>query len=215
VLSAERRAEVLRLARAAGAFVVEDDFARLLAHDDGPALPPPMAAGDTDGVVVHIRSLTKPASPTLRICALTARGPALERLRSLHAVESFFVPRPLQEAALELVSAPAWTRHQRALGALLRERRELALAALRTHLPRLTAPVRPRGGYHLWLPLPAGTAEPPLVADALHAGVAVTAGRLYFPAEPTGPHLRLSYVAAATPDQVADGIRRLAGVLAA
>lgn len=36
VLAAERRREVLRVARAAGAFVVEDDFARLLGHADAP-----------------------------------------------------------------------------------------------------------------------------------------------------------------------------------
>lgn len=63
VLSPQRRTAVLRIARAAGAFVVEDDFARRLAHADSPPLPLPLAADDPDGVVVHVRSLTKAASP--------------------------------------------------------------------------------------------------------------------------------------------------------
>jgi DNA-binding transcriptional MocR family regulator len=96
---------VLGIARAAGAFVVEDDFARRLAHAD--SLPLPLAADDPDGIVVHVRSLTKAAaSPSLRIGALSARGPVLERLRAIQVVDSLFVPRPLQETALELVGSP-------------------------------------------------------------------------------------------------------------
>jgi DNA-binding transcriptional MocR family regulator len=164
-------------------------------------------------VVVHIRSLTKPASPSLRISALAARGPALERLRGLHAVESFFVPRPLQETALELVSAPAWQRHLSVLTAALRDRRDTAVAALREHLPDLPKMSVPFGGYHLWVPLPSGTDETRVVGAALHAGVAVTPGKLYFAAEPPGPHLRLSYVSVATTVQLAEGIQRLAKAL--
>lgn len=214
VLSAARRLDVLRIARDWGAFVVEDDFARLLAHPGSPVPPPPLAADDPDGVVVHIRSLTKAASPSLRISALTARGPALERLRGLHAVESFFVPRPLQETALELVSAPTWTRHLRTLTTALRDRRDTAVHALRQHLPRLPAVQVPAGGYHLWLPLPSGIDETQLVNEALRAGVAVTSGKLYFAAEPPGPHLRLSYASTTVVGQLTEGIQRLARVLA-
>ncbi|CAM5634191.1 Histidinol-phosphate aminotransferase [Streptomyces californicus] len=101
ILAPARRPEVLAIARAAGAFVIEDDFARRLVHDDAGPLPPPLAADDPDGVVVHVCSLTKVASPSLRVGALAARGPVLERLRGIQVVDSFFVPRPLQEAALE------------------------------------------------------------------------------------------------------------------
>jgi DNA-binding transcriptional MocR family regulator len=105
VLSPQRRTAVLGIARAAGAFVVEDDFARRLAHADSPPLPLPLAADDPDGIVVHVRSLTKAASPSLRIGPLPARGP-VERLRAIQVVDSLFVPRPLQETALELVGSP-------------------------------------------------------------------------------------------------------------
>ncbi|MFE2236657.1 PLP-dependent aminotransferase family protein, partial [Streptomyces sp. NPDC059442] len=45
VLGPERRRSVVAIARAAGAFVVEDDFARRLVHEDAAPLPPPLAAG--------------------------------------------------------------------------------------------------------------------------------------------------------------------------
>jgi DNA-binding transcriptional MocR family regulator len=209
VLSTARRAEVLRIARAAGAFVVEDDFVRRLVHEDAGPLPPPLAADDPDGVVVHVSSLTKATSPSFRVGALAARGPVLSRLRAIQVVDSFFVPRPLQEAALELVGSPAWPRHLRTISAELRTRRETMTAALRLHLPELALPHVPAGGYHLWLRLPEDTGEAALSAAALRAGVAVTPGRPYFSAEPPAGHLRLSFAAVAGTGEIGEGVRRL------
>ncbi|MFE7126677.1 PLP-dependent aminotransferase family protein [Streptomyces sp. NPDC057617] len=209
VLSPARRPEVLRIAREAGAFVVEDDFVRRLAHDDAGPLPRPLAADDPDGAVVHVGSLTKASSPSLRVGALAARGPVLERLRAIHVVDTFFVPRPLQEAALELVGSAAWTRHLRSVSTALKVRRDTLTAALRTELPELDLPYIPSGGYHLWLRLPDGTDEQAVVSAALRAGVAVAPGRPYFSAEPPAAHLRLSFAAVAGPAEIGEGVSRL------
>ncbi|KUN97367.1 PLP-dependent aminotransferase family protein [Streptomyces caeruleatus] len=211
VLAPERRPEVLRIAREAGAFVVEDDFVRRLVHEDAGPLPRPLAADDPDGVVVHVCSLTKATSPSFRVGALTARGPVLERLRAIQVVDTFFVPRPLQEAALELVGSPAWPRHLRTLSAELRARRDVMTAGLRLHLPELSLPHIPSGGYHLWLRLPDGTDEPALTSAALRTGVAITPGRPYFSAEPPAGHLRLSFAAVAGAGEIVEGVRRLRG----
>ncbi|MBL1107548.1 PLP-dependent aminotransferase family protein [Streptomyces sp. 5-8] len=218
VLAPARRAEVLRIAREAGAFVVEDDFVRRLVHADAGPLPRPLAADDPDGVVVHVGSLTKATSPSFRVCALAAHGPVLERLRAIQVVDSFFVPRPLQEAALELVGSPAWPRHLRALSAALKTRRDAMTGALARHLPELVLPHIPSGGYHLWLRLPDGTGgtqafgsggEAALAAAALRAGVALTPGRPYFSAEPPAAHVRLSFAAVAGTGEITEGVRRL------
>ncbi|KQW01852.1 PLP-dependent aminotransferase family protein [Streptomyces sp. Root369] len=209
VLAPERRGEVLRIAREAGAFVVEDDFVRRLVHQDAGPLPRPLAADDPDGVVVHVGSLTKATSPSFRVSALTARGPVLDRLRAIQVVDTFFVPRPLQEAALELVGSPDWPRHLRTISAELKARRDAMTAALRLDLPELALPHIPSGGYHLWLRLPDGTDETALTAAALRAGVAVTPGRPYFSAEPPAGHVRLSFAAVAGVGEIAEGVRRL------
>ncbi|MFD3375605.1 MULTISPECIES: PLP-dependent aminotransferase family protein [unclassified Streptomyces] len=209
VLAPERRGEVLRIAREAGAFVVEDDFVRRLVHEDSGPLPRPLASEDPDGVVVHVCSLTKATSPSFRVSALAARGPVLERLRAIQVVDTFFVPRPLQEAALELVGSPAWPRHLRAVATELRNRRDTMTAALRLNLPELALPHIPSGGYHLWLRLPDGTDEQALFTAALRSGVAVTPGRPYFSAEPPAAHLRLSFAAVAGTAEITEGVRRL------
>jgi DNA-binding transcriptional MocR family regulator len=209
VLAADRRAEVVAIARAAGAFVIEDDFVRRLVHEDAGPLPRPLVADDPDGVVVHVSSLTKATSPSFRVSAIAARGPALERLRAIQIVDTFFVPRPLQEAALELAGSPAWPRHLRSVSAELKTRRDAMTAALRTDLPELALPHIPSGGYHLWLRLPDGTDEAPLTAAALRAGVALTPGRPYFSAEPPAGHVRLSFAAVAGTGEITEGVRRL------
>ncbi|WP_031041486.1 PLP-dependent aminotransferase family protein [Streptomyces sp. NRRL F-5650] len=209
VLAPERRGEVLHIARAAGAFVVEDDFVRRLVHEDAGPLPAPLAADDPDGVVVHVCSLTKATSPSFRVSALAAHGPVLERLRAIQVVDTFFVPRPLQEAALELVGSPAWPRHLRAVSAELRARRDAMTSALRLLLPEISPAHVPAGGYHLWPRLPEGADESALTAAALRAGVAITPGRPYFSAEPPAAHIRLSFAAVANTGEIAEGVRRL------
>ncbi|WP_338694600.1 PLP-dependent aminotransferase family protein [Streptomyces sp. Q6] len=209
VLSAERRPEVLRIAREAGAFVIEDDFVRRLVHEDAGPLPMPLATDDPDGVVVHVCSLTKATSPSLRIGCLAARGPVLERLRAIQVVDHLFVPGPLQEATLELVGSPAWPRHLRTVARELKQRRDTLTTAVTGQVPELSLTHVPVGGYHLWLRLPDGTDERRLVGGALRAGVAVAPGGPYFAAESPAPYIRLSFVAAAGTAEITEGVRRL------
>ncbi len=208
VLSAERRAQVLAAAAAAGAFVVEDDYGRWLAHER-PA-PPPLLTQDRDGRVVHLTSLTKPASPSLRVGALIARGPVAERLRAVRVVDDFFVSRPLQETALELVSSPAWPRHVANLARALTARRAALTLALRQRIPQFTIPVLPRGGATLWVRLPGDVAEDQLASRASRHGTVISPGRNFHPAEPPGSFIRLSFAAAARAEDLHEGVRRLA-----
>jgi DNA-binding transcriptional MocR family regulator len=201
-----RRAAVLDVVAAAGAFLVEDDWARDLAIDGDPA--PPLAAADRHGHVVYIRSLSKPAAPGLRVAAVGARGAAGERLRAARIIDDFFVSGPLQEAALELVASPAWRRHLRTLHDALRERRDALAAAVARDLPALRLTLLPAGGLHLWFALPDRADDTAIAARAAAGGVTVGPGRMWFGAEPPGPHLRLSF-AGADPARLAEGVRRL------
>ncbi len=212
VLTPERRRHVLDVARASGAFVIEDDFARHLGH--GGPVPRPLVADDRDGTVVHVTSLTKPAAPSLRIGALVARGPVMERMRAVRLVDDFFVTRPLQEAALEVLSSPSWERHVRSLGAALAERCAVLTAALGEKLPGAVLAGPPTGGLHLWVRLPSGVDDTALAGAARRHGVAVSAGARHFAAEPPAAHLRIGFAATADLAELAEGARRLGAALA-
>ena len=207
VLDPSRRRAVVEAARQAGAFVLEDDWARHLPLD-GPA-PPPLLHDDVDGHVVHLSSLSKAAAPSLRIGALVARGPAAARLAAVRLVDDFGVARPLQETAVELLGSTAWPRHLARLRAALRRRRDHLHGELRRQLPGLEPPVLPHGGLHLWLRLAEGTDDVDLATRARGRDLVVGAGRPYFVTEPPWPHLRLSF--AARRRGPADRRRRSAG----
>jgi DNA-binding transcriptional MocR family regulator len=207
VLATSRRAAVLAAAAAAGAFVIEDDFARWLSHRQRP--PVPLLADDADGRVVYLTSLTKVASPSLRVGAVIARGPVARRLHALRAVDDMFVSRPLQETALELVSRPMWQRYLKDLSRALSRRAEALFHAVNRHLPAVDV-VLPDGGTHLWARLPRSLDDAEVAAAARRAGVFVMPGRPFFPAETPGPYLRLTFSGAATETELDTAVRRLA-----
>ncbi|MER5321203.1 PLP-dependent aminotransferase family protein [Streptosporangium roseum] len=209
-LTLERRRQVLAIARAAGAFVIEDDYARYFATEP---VPPSMISLDAHGTVVHVNSLTKVLSPSMRVAGVVARGPAARRLRASQVVESFFVARPLQETALEFVGSPAWSRHLAGLGTELTTRRNALAAALTARMPAAGIHLLPRGGLHLWVRLPPDRDEDTVVEAARRAGVMVSQGRIYYPAEPPGPRIRLTHSAALRLPELAEGVRRLAAAL--
>lgn len=210
VLAGERRKTILAAAAAAGAFVIEDDFARCLSHGRRPL--PPLLADDEEGRVVYVTSLTKVASPSLRVGAVIARGPVAQRLQALRTVDDMFVPALMQEVALDLVSRPMWERHRRELARSLGRRAAVLAQAIATWLPAAEV-TPPSGGMHLWAGLPVPMDDRAAADAARRAGVVVLAGRHFFPAEPTGPYLRLTYTAARTETELVEGVRRLAGAL--
>lgn len=210
VLAASRREAVMAAVRDAGALVIEDDWARDLAISGEP--PTPLASDDPDGHVVYLRSMTKSAAPGLRVAGMSARGAAGARLRAARIVDDFYVSGPIQEAALEVVSAPAWRRHRSRLRTELGARRDALVAALAHQLPELEVPAVPAGGLHLWVRLPHDVDDVALATAAATEGVVVFPGRLWYPAEAPGPHLRLTYAAVAPP-ALDEAVKRLARAL--
>lgn len=198
VLAGERRAEVLELARAHHAFVIEDDYCHDLSYAG--ETPRTLLAEDERGHVIYIGSLTKTIAPSLRVAALIARGPVLTRLRAARVVDDFFVPRPLQEIALELVTSSAYPKHVTALRAALAERMRTLVTVVRRELPALSIALVPKGGFSLWLELPHELDEADFVRRAHELDVILSPGRAWYPAEPSGPHVRLSVASASIGD---------------
>jgi DNA-binding transcriptional MocR family regulator len=188
--SAERASEVLEVVRTHNAFLVEDDWA----HDFGiTGEPHPLAARDDSGHVVHLRSLTKSVSPSLRVAGVVARGPARDRILADRGAESMYVSGVLQAAALDVVVQPGWRTHLRGLREQLRARRDLLVDSLREHAPTVHLDSVPTGGLNLWVRLPDGTDVEELAQRCERSGLLVAPGTEWFPAEPAGPHLRLNY----------------------
>lgn len=208
--SASRAERVLNIVREHGAFLIEDDWA----HDFGiTSTPTPLAARDDSGHVVYLRSLTKSVSPAIRVAALIARGPVRDRIIADTQAQAMYVSGVLQQAALDVVTKPAWRTHLRSLRGILASRRDLLVNSLREHVRAAHLESVPHGGLNLWLRLPDATELPQLVRDCEARGVVVAAGDDWFPAEPTGRYLRLNY-SGPNPGAFPQAARTIAEVLA-
>jgi DNA-binding transcriptional MocR family regulator len=207
-LAGDRRDALLEVAARHRLIVIEDDW--LADLDDPATAPPPLAASDPDGHVVHLRSLTKSVAPGMRIAALASVGAIHRRLVAARGAEDFFVAPVLQEAALAVVTDRAWPRHLARLRTTLTERRR--------HLTRLVdqvdgwEPVGAGGPLHLWLDLPRGVSAEEARDAALRRGVAIVDGTGWFPADPSGAWIRLS-CAAEPPAVLDEGAARLSDAL--
>ncbi|SDO11715.1 PLP-dependent aminotransferase family protein [Phyllobacterium sp. OV277] len=209
LLSQKRRNDVLGVISDARAFLIEDDWARDLYLGTPP--PAPLAAQDSDGHVIYIRSLAKSAAPGLRIAAIMARGAALARLRATRGGEDFFVSGPLQAVALNIVTSSGWKRHLNNARNALTERRDTLMAALRSELGHDIRINAPQGGMHLWVQLEDHVSDVAIASDLARQGVLVSPGKVWFPADPPGSYLRLTFAAA--PSILREGARIIATTL--
>lgn len=206
VLAADRRRALLDIADDHGAVLIEDDWARWLGH--GRPVPPPLLMDDQHGHVVTICSLSKIAAPSLRVGAVIARGPLAARITAMRMVDDFFVSAPLQQAAVELVSAPSWKNHVRTLAAALAARSAALVDALHAALPSGCSFSPPPGGISLWLQLPAGLSDVDATREAALRKLFVLPGRYHEVNASPRAHLRLS-VAALPEQQARVGAQRL------
>ncbi|WP_368498535.1 PLP-dependent aminotransferase family protein [Herbiconiux sp. A18JL235] len=181
---------ILDVVRAHRAFLVEDDWAHDFALEQAVR---PVATSDPDGHVVYVRSLTKSVSPAVRIAAVVARGAARSRILTDRVVDGLYVSGVLQTAALEVVSSPAWQPHLRRMRDQLRSRRDALAGLVDELLPPGTLTALPRGGLNLWLRLPDGVESTAYVEACARAGLLISPGPEWFPAEDPESHVRLNY----------------------
>ena len=211
VLAADRRAAVLDAVAGAGAFLLEDDWARDLSADGRPAAAAgrrrprrPRRLRALADQVGRARACAWPASAPAarpeRACAPRASSTTSSSRARCRRPRSRSSP-PRAGAATAAACAPSCAR------AATRSPPRCGATCRRSRRPRSPAAACTCG----WR-LPEGTDDVALASAAAAEGVVVFPGRPWFPAEAPGPFLRLTF-AAAPPDALDEGVRRLARAL--
>jgi GntR family transcriptional regulator/MocR family aminotransferase len=168
VLSAERRAELLRWAGERDALIIEDDYDAEYRYDRAPI---GALQGLRPDLVAHVGSVSKTLAPALRLGWLIA--PPAWRERLLEARESLDhgLPALEQLALADFITRGAYDRHLRRSGRAYRHRRDTLIAALTEALPHATF-TGAAAGLHIAVHIP-GADEPALVEACRRAGVVV------------------------------------------
>jgi DNA-binding transcriptional MocR family regulator len=209
-LSLEKRERLVALAAEKDFVLFEDDPYGELSFE-GERLPT-MLSLDTNDRVVHASSFSKTIAPGVRVGYLIG-PPALIAALQENAVNTYISPNMLSEAIVgEFCRSGAILESIATVKQALRERRDALVEALRAHIGDDARFVVPDGGYFLWVELPDGVDTEQLLAAASERGVTFVKGS-DFVLDGGRNALRLAF-SAVTPEEIDEGIKRLADALA-
>jgi len=213
--SRERRQRLVKLAGAYGVPIIEDDPYGLLYYDG--AMEPPLRAHD-DKWIFYLGSFSKILAPALRLGWIVAPETLIPRLtvaKEAGDLESSALTQRAVAAYLDAGHLPA---HLARLRAEYGRRRNAMLSALRRTFPAEARWTEPKGGMFIWVALPQAVDTAELLQAAVdQEQVAFIPGRAFAVpgcrAMDDARHcLRLNF-SNCPPEQIEEGIRRLASVL--
>ena len=207
-LSEERRRRIAELAREHDVLVLEDDPYGLVRYE-GAALPTIFELeGGTN--VAYASSFSKTIAPGVRV-GYFVLPPALAAQIEALAVSTYISPPFMTQATVhEFLRRGNFEPNLERVRGLLKARRDAMLDALERHMPDGAQWSRPEGGYFIWLDLPEETGD--LLARAEEAGVTFVKGTDFFADGGGTKSLRLAF-SFVSPEEIADGIEKLAGLL--
>ena len=171
ILPVERRREMLRLARAHGVPIFEDDcYADLVWSGER---PPAIHALSDYGNVIHIGSFSKSIGPALRVGFIVAPWGVMSRML---AIKNDGGTGALEQMVLAEYCTGNFSRHVPMLRSGLRAKLETLMESLRQSFGDAVEFDDPKGGIFLWIKLPDTVDTAKLYQAALAAGVAINPG---------------------------------------
>ncbi|HMC03673.1 MAG TPA: PLP-dependent aminotransferase family protein, partial [Cellulomonadaceae bacterium] len=208
-LSAERRPQILEIARRYRVLVLEDNPYGLLGFDGDPL--DAMRSIDDEGVI-YLGSFSKTFAPGYRVGWAVAPHAVREKL-VLASESAILCPSNASQLAISAyLSTCDWRGQIKSFREMYRERRDAMLGALAEHMPDSSWTV-PDGGFYTWVKLPDGLDAKDMLPRAVTARVAYVPGTAFYADGQGRDHMRLSFCYP-TPERIREGVRRLAGVVA-
>jgi GntR family transcriptional regulator/MocR family aminotransferase len=169
VLSPERREALADWALQRGALVIEDDYDAEFRFDRTPV---GALQGLASGHVIHVGSVSKVLSPSLRIGWMVAPRRLVRDLVRTKFTEDVATEAFGQLAMARFIETGAFARHIRKVRPLYRARRDRLLVELGKQAPELVSQGA-TAGLHLYLRLPEGIREDDVIAEANERGLRV------------------------------------------
>lgn len=163
-------------------------------------------------LTLHMLSFSKLIGPGPRVGILYAEAELLTHIAKI-AEDTYITPSLLSQGIVyEFCKANQLPDQVARLKALYSPRLQACLDAIDKHLPDAEA-TRPEGGFFLSLTLPEGVKTVDIIKQAKAYNLNLADGEAFFPNGGGERFLRLPYCAL-TPEQIEDGIKRLAQAVA-
>jgi 2-aminoadipate transaminase len=224
-LPLERRQAVVETARRKGIPIVEDDPYGQLRYE-GAHLPPifeldqdAQSGRQSDslerGNVIYLSTFSKTLAPGLRLGWIIAPAEVIAKLVQLKQAADLHTSTFVQQLAFETARSGFMDEHIQMLRVAYRRRRDAMLAALKAAMPPEASWTHPAGGLFIWLRLPEGMDCETVLSRALQLDVAFVPGTAFFAERSEGRRFCRLNFSNMPPDQIREGIQRLAGALEA
>lgn len=207
-LSAERRPQIVEIARRHHVLILEDNPYGLLGFDAEPLAA--MRSLSDDGVI-YLGSFSKTFAPGFRVGWAVAPHAIREKL-VLASESAILCPSNASQLAISsYLDHHDWLGQIKNFRIQYRERRDAMIAALEEFIPEATWTV-PAGGFYTWVKLPEGLDSKSMLPRAVTARVAYVPGTAFFYDGQGADHMRLSFCYP-TPERIHEGVRRLSTVV--
>jgi GntR family transcriptional regulator/MocR family aminotransferase len=209
-LSLPRRLALIRWARHAGAWIVEDDYDSEFRYASRPLAA--LQALDDEGRVVYVGTFSKVLFPGLRLGYLVAPPDVVDAVVAARRATDWHGPVLLQAVLTDFLEQGHFDAHVRHMRELYRSRQEALLEAARAELGGLLELPPADAGFHLVGRLPAGVADRKAAERAAAAGVD-TVPLSFFATDPLARGGLVLGYAAVDAEAAREGIRALATAL--
>ncbi len=202
-MSAERRKQIVEIARFHSLQLVEDDPYGLIRYEGEPQ---PALFDLSDKTFIYSSSFSKTIAPGLRVGWYILPEELAGEITEA-AADTYITPVLMNQAvAYEFIRRGNFQPNLERVNGLLRARRDAMLAALEKHLSGCKW-TRPEGGYFIWLEFPQGTFANQVLERV--EGVTFVPGT-DFGGMPNTARLAFSFV---SPEEIELGVERIAAAL--
>jgi len=208
-MSVERRKAILRLSEEYNVPILEDDCYVDLRYDGGPI--PSIRSLDDSGRVMYVGSFSKVVAPGVRLGYVTAPPEVMDRVRALKSGGGV---NQLAALAVHRYAVSRLRDHVDDIRVVLRVKRDAMLAALGESFGPSAAWSHPDGGLYLWLQMPENADLAGACDAAIKADVGYVPGPAFSPDGVSGRNCARLCFGYNTPQEIREGIARLAEVLA-
>ncbi|HET7560554.1 MAG TPA: PLP-dependent aminotransferase family protein, partial [Limnochordia bacterium] len=178
-LSTERRLALLAAAERFGFLIIEDNpYGEI--RFEGEALPH-LASLDRSGHVLYMGSFSKQFLPGVRLGWLVGDPKLIQKLVVAKQATDLCTNSFGQRLVIECERRDLLDAHIPVLAAIYRRKRDAMLAALAAHFPAGVHWTKPKGGFFIFVTLPAGLDAKKLLPDAVaEEHVAYVSGGAFF-----------------------------------
>ncbi len=191
----EQRLAILETARAANAWVIEDDFDGEYTFRGQPL--PAMQGLDDGSRVIYVGTFSKTLFPAMRLGFIVLPGDLADRIKPAISLTGQFAPMLLQATLADFIEEGSFFLHLNRMRRLYGRRRDHFLRLMNGMLGTWLDPIDGRTGIQIAAPFRFPIDDRAIVAAAAASGVNLAPLSLYFHHEPRQQGLMMGYAGVA------------------